>query len=468
MFLLFFLLAAYSGYSIITYGNRWFASSHNPRLKRQKENVIAGDILDRNGIVLATTDEQGNRVYQPDQASREAVVHILGDAAGHVANGVESFQTGYLYGFHATFPELLHGFFTGEERKGDTIYLTVDSKLCTHIVQAFNGISTSRGHNGAVVVMNYLTGEVIAEVSLPEFDPQAVESSVLSSTHQPFWNRAVQSVYPPGSTFKIVTAASALQNLTGIDEEFLECTGNLAVGSHSIRDFAGSTHGLLTLKQAFGVSCNNIYASVALRLTDQKLRRTAEQFGFNDNFLFRDLVVENSHYPQSSRRSEWEIGASGFGQSSIAASPIHMCMIAGSVACDGTAMEPILIQRVVSPAGTERMNGEKRVYRHMMDSQTAQTLQDYMRYAVANGTGSRALTGSLPVCGKTGTAESTLNGAPVNYGWFIGYIDSETLPFSVCVLVEGIADGQGGGSTAAPIAREIFSYLMLHPDRVLN
>lgn len=101
---LFVLLAFYGTYSVMTYGNRWFASSRNPRVRLQKENVIAGSILDRNGVPLAWTDESGVRRYQADEEARRAVVHILGETTGKVANGVESFQTGYLYGFKSGFP----------------------------------------------------------------------------------------------------------------------------------------------------------------------------------------------------------------------------------------------------------------------------------------------------------------------------------------------------------------------------
>ena len=104
---LFALLAAYGLYSINTYGNRWFAYNRNPRIREQKRSVLAGDILDRNSVLLASTDADGTRVYQADETARRAVVHLLGDPQGHVANGVETFQTGYLYGFHATLPELL-------------------------------------------------------------------------------------------------------------------------------------------------------------------------------------------------------------------------------------------------------------------------------------------------------------------------------------------------------------------------
>ena len=137
LFALFLLLALYGGYSVITYGNRWFSSSRNPRVRAQKQTVTAGDILDRSGITLATTDSDGTRVYQEDEASRRAVVHLLGDTQGQVSNGVETFQTSYLYGFQSSFWELLSSAITGKERRGDDVTLTVDSRLCTQIVSSF-------------------------------------------------------------------------------------------------------------------------------------------------------------------------------------------------------------------------------------------------------------------------------------------------------------------------------------------
>ncbi len=464
---LFLILTLYGGYSVATYGNRWFSSSKNPRVRAQKEMVIAGDIYDRNGIQLATTDELGNRVYQPTAKARRAVVHILGDAQGNIANGVESFQTAYLYGFHSSFGELLSGLFTGEARRGDNLYLTIDSLLCQKIVESFENHSLTNGKHGAAVVMNYLTGEILAQVSLPTFDPQNISGTV-NKNEQPFWNRATQSVYPPGSTFKIVTASAALKYLPELAEEEFECTGELQLDGHTIHDFGNSVHGLMDLKDAFGVSCNNIFAFLAVELTDARLKQMAESFGFNDNFLFRDLVVENSRYPAQAGRSDYEVGASGFGQSSIAASPMHMCMVAAAIGADGVMQEPVLLREVRTPSGATRVKWESRSYRQVMDTDVARVLQNYMRYVVTSGTGSRAGTRSMAICGKTGTAESTIIGKPVNYGWFVGYADDISLPIAVSILVEDIDDGQGGGSTAAPIAREVFQYIAEHPERVTN
>ncbi len=457
LFGMFFLLASYGGYSVLTYGNRWFSSKWNPRVRSQKETVIAGDILDVNGVTLATTVD-GNRVYQEDEAIRRAVVHLVGDNQGQVSNGVETFQTSYLYGFQTSLPEMIASLFKGETRRGDNVTLTVDSKLCAAIAASFNSYEKTAGKNGAAVVMNYKTGAVLALTSLPSFDPQNITAETLSDAGQPFWNRVTQSVYAPGSSFKVITTEAALTGIDNILDIDIPCTGGLDVDGHAIRDWGNAIHGKLTLKQAFTKSCNNAFALMALDMGDEKLRQTAENFGFNDNFLFRDLVVENSVYP-TTNRSNFEIAWSGAGQSAIVASPMHMCMVAASIANGGVMMEPRLLQSVDSYGGINRMKFSSRAYRNALSSEDADTIKAFMRAVVTSGTGSRAAVEGLTICGKTGSAESSLNGESVTHGWFIGFIDSEDMPYAVAVLVESVNDGDGGGSTAAPIAGDIFRYI---------
>jgi penicillin-binding protein A len=456
LFALFALLGAYGMYSISLYGNRWFTYAKNPRVRTQKENVIPGDILDRNGIVLATSDvaDDGTvtRVYQADETARRAVVHLLGDSDGQIANGVESFQTAYLYGFQTGIWERIQALVTGQKRHGDNITLTVDSELCTTILKSFK--SRASGHDGAAFVMNYETGEVLAMVSLPNFDPN--DTGSVSSSSNVYWNRVTQNQYTPGSTFKVVTAAAELRINPSAQTVQIQCTGNLSVDGQVIHDFGSTSHGVISLKTAFIRSCNNAFAQYALSMGDKALRETAEQFGFNDNFLFRDLVVENSAYPTTDR-TNFNIAMSGFGQSAITATPVHLCMIAAAVANGGVMMEPSLIAGVVSPSGAVRYTFSSRVYRTAMTESIAATLDEYMEAVVTSGTGTKAAVSGLTICGKTGSAETSLNGQDVTNGLFIGYC--KELPYAVCVVVESIADGQGGGSTAAPIARDIFQYL---------
>ena len=463
LFGLFAVLAMYGVYSINTYGNRWFAYAKNPRVREQKQNVVAGNIYDRSGILLASTVD-GKRTYQADAAAR-AIVHVIGDSEGQVSNGVEGFQTAYLYGFKASLLERINALFSDAPRKGDNVHLSLDSKLCTAMTEFFSTRELTRGKNGAAVVLNYKTGEVIGQISLPNFDP--MDKSTVTAGSEVYWNRVTQSLYPPGSTFKAVTTAAALESIPDVTNISIACTGGLDVDGQAIRDYGNAIHTSLTLRQAFMKSCNNVYALLALDMGDAALRRTAEAFGFNANFLFRDLVVENSVYPTADR-SNFEVAMSGFGQSSIGATPMHLCLIAAAIANDGVMMEPTLLTHTTTPSGAVRDEFGQRVSRTALKPDTASILQEYMRAVVTGGTGSRAAVSGLKICGKTGSAESSRRGQAVTHGLFIGYIDSDELPYAVCVVVEDIPDGEGGGSTAAPIAGDIFTYLRDNADRFTN
>ena len=456
---LFVLLAGYGAYSIATQGGRWFASGANTFARTQKKNVIPGDVYDRNGVTLATVSD-GKRVYQANETARRAVVHLLGDTANNVNNGVESFMARYLYGFEMGFTERLAAALRGEKRRGDNVTLTVDSALASYVASQFPA-----GKAGAVVVMNYRTGEVLTQQSFPNFDPQAVTQAVKDDAQKPFYNRAVQGLYAPGSTFKIITAVSALENLSQAQTRAFQCTGQLQLGNRLITD-AGTNlaegkitqHRQLTLLRAFQVSCNNTFAQIALELGDEKLKKTAEAFGFNDNFLFRDLVVENSSYP-TENRSDGEIAWTGAGQSALTATPLHMCMAAAAVANDGVMMEPRMLKAAVAQNGKVRARFAPKAYRTAMTAEQAQTIREYMRAAVTGGTGRAAGVSGVKVCGKTGSAE--VDTQVETNAWFVGFLDEADAPYALAIVVENAG---GGGSVAAPLAQKVFTWLLDNGD----
>ncbi len=445
----------YGAYSVTLYGSRWFSNSKNVRYQAAKSAVVAGDIIDRSGVVMATTDESGERVYQSSIKARRATVHVLGDRDGNVANGVDSFQANYLLGFETSLSERVAALLRGQTRRGDDLTLTIDSKLCTRIVSLFETGATTAGKSGAAVVMNYKTGEVLALVSLPVFDPGNITEAVRTNPQHPFWNRALQSTLAPGSTFKIITTASALENMADITSYRFLCTGATQVMDQVIHDYKMAQHGSLTLEKAFTVSCNNAFAQCALMLGDEKLRKTAEDFGFNDNFLFREVVVENSVYPTTNRNLV-QVAWSGAGQSDIGATPMHMCMVAAAIANDGVMMEPRMLLSVKGPGGVTRLRLTTKVYRRAVPTDIAATLQTYMQNVVATGTGSAARVSGLTIAGKTGSAEASVDHVDVTNAWFVGYIADDSLPYACAVLVE---EGDSGGSVAAPIAANIFKYL---------
>ena len=247
----------------------------------------------------------------------------------------------------------------------------------------------------------------------------------------------------------------ALENLPDAETHVFTCTGATQVMDHVVHDYNMDQHGDITLDKAFRVSCNNAFAQAALMMGDTALRRTAEAFGFNDNFLFRDLVVENSVYPTQNRNSV-EIAWSGAGQSQVVATPMHMCMVAAAIANDGVMMEPRLLSLVESTTGKVRLRYSQKVYRTACSPEMAQIIDGYMKDVVKSGTGTRAQVSGLTIAGKTGSAEGSDNGMDVTHAWFVGYIDSDQYPYAISVLVE---NGGSGGSVAAPVARQVFEYL---------
>lgn len=458
---LFILLVAYGAFSIATSGSRWFSSSLNSFVRQKRSDVIAGDILDRNGEVLATTRQTAEngeiksvRAYHSDEKVRTAAVHLTGDRGGNVTKSMDRVLGAYLYGFNMSLWERLSCAFSGAPRKGDTVKLTVDSRLTAYAASLFPADKA-----GAVVVMNYRTGEVLTEQSFPNFDPE--KTGVVNGSMKRFTNRAIDGLKAPGSTFKIVTAASAVENLPDYAIRAFHCDGVIELGERRVTD-AGTRleeniitkHGDLNLLRAFQVSCNNTFATVALTLGDATLRRTAEDFGFNDNFLFRDLIVENSSYP-TSNRTDGEIAWTGAGQSALLVSPLHMCMIASSVANQGVMMEPRLLLSAVSQQGVKRTDFSTRVYRRALTEAQAAVLKDYMRAVVTGGTGTAAAVKGKKVCGKTGSAE--LDRQENTNAWFVGFLDEPDCPYALAVVVENAG---GGGSVAAPIARQLFQWLL--------
>lgn len=329
VFALFGGLVVYGGYTYLTNGSRWFAYSKNSRVSSQKQSVIAGDILDRDGTVLATTDADGARVYQADEAARRAMVHLLGDTANHVANAVESFQSSYLYGFRATLWERIADLRSGEARRGDTVQLNVSAPLTTALSEALRQACDPEDPRGAAVVMNWQTGEILAAVSLPSFDPNDPQD--LRGAGAPALNRAVQGVYSPGPALAPVILAALSEN---------------------------------------GESAGGTLGDMLGRVPADRLRVWAERFSFGDNFLFRDLVVLNSTYPAGTAPQEL---------SGVRATPVHLCMTAAAVANGGLMMEPRLLLRVTGPGGAQRLSFTAAEYRWVMTPEEAARVCEGLR-----------------------------------------------------------------------------------------
>ncbi|MBR5345650.1 MAG: hypothetical protein IK127_07475 [Clostridia bacterium] len=368
------LLAVYGGYSVLTNGSRWFASTHNTRLRDEKQRVTAGDILDRDGAVLAMTSGDGTRLYAEDLFTRKAMVHVVGDTSGRVRNAVETFQSAYLYGFQASIWERIGDLLHNTDRKGDTVQLTVSASLSKALADSFSQ-KLGEDPRGAAVVMNWKTGEVLALVSLPAFDPTVDNGTVPDGA---YLNRATEALYAPGTAFSPVTWAASLSQ------------------DHS--------------------------ASPAARL-----RNTSEAFGLNENFLFRDLVVANAVYP-TGNPSDSQLALLQQGSGGILVTPMHMCIITASIANDGVMMEPRMLLKVTTSTGKTRLDFSSRIEKICVDPSVSLSLQSRMREAAASLPALQNALYQTPVGAWTGAGE--------NCAWFIGFLQNTNSPYAICVMTE--------------------------------
>ena len=444
MLALFGLMIAYFCYSVYFYGGRWVANPHNPRISSQKQSVIMGTVTDRDGTVLAYTGENGERRYNASRETRMAVSQVVGDSGGKVSTGVDTFHAQYMLGFRSSVFERVSDALTGTPQRGDDLTLTISERLSRYITEQF-----PEGKRGAVVVMNYKTGDVLAMVSLPQFDPLDMDAALEDEAAGALINRATQGLYPPGSTFKIVTMASALENLPDLEDFAFDCTGYYPVGSYSVTE--ASAHGVQTLSDAFKNSCNTAFAALSQELGYEMLGDTAEKLGFNENFMFGDMIVYNSSYPIDDLSDE-DLAWSSIGQGRVLATPMHMTLIAAAVANGGVMVEPHLLARITTAqGGTLELPGSREGKRVLSETVAARLEKEMVR-VVKSGTGTRAaLDNGYVVAGKTGSAEASNDKSVKAHAWFVGYITNDNAPYAISVLVE---NGGSGGSVAAPLARK--------------
>ena len=452
LLILFIGAGAWFGVTAYQQGGKWASNVYNPRLSRTSSR--RGDITDRDGVTLASTDSDGRRVYLRNESARRALSQTVGDTAGMSGAGVETFFSAELLDISTSLSDRMSEVFSGSRHVGSSIQITVDAQLQAYIASQFPA-----GYSGAVCVLNYKTGEILAMVSMPNYDPyQAIESPE-GAADTAYLNRCLQGLYTPGSVFKIVTLASALEADPSVVNEAFICDGEWDYEGGSIVCMRGNTaHGTLTLEKAFEKSCNVTFGKLAYQLGVDRLASTAERFGFGENFKFGDFMVYNSSFPRNVRNMNGLVWA-GIGQSEILVTPLHMAMIAGSVANGGTMMQPYLVENIVSPLASTTHRGESRVYRQVMSTGTAATIAGYMYVTVRTGTANRAAISGYTVCGKTGSAETSDNKDKATDAWYAGFVFDDAHPYAVSVVIE---EGGAGGNLASSLSAKALKYAIDH------
>ncbi|MDD3277457.1 MAG: penicillin-binding transpeptidase domain-containing protein [Lachnospiraceae bacterium] len=447
---IFLSLIGYIVYFNVYKRDDFLNSPYNKRAASYQEEVIRGSICAADGTVLARTDvdEAGNetRVYPYNQLFAHAVGYSTSGGGG-----LESTESITLLTSHANPLEQVQNGFQNEKNTGDNLITTFNVNLQQAAYDAFGD------NKGAVIVMKPSTGEVLVDLSKPDFDPNTISANwdTLSSDNEnsPLLNRSLQGLYPPGSTFKIITSLAYLrQNLT-LDGFQFNCTGELEGGGYTIHCYASTAHGDEDYTTAFANSCNSAFAQIGLSLDKASFATVADSLSFNKKIAL-ELPSSASRFDLNAQTADALVMQTAIGQGDTLMTPMHLAMIAGAVANDGIAMTPKFMNSVTNYTGTVVKEESNQVYGQMMSAQEAAQIKELMKAVVASGTGSALNDLGVTIAGKTGSAEFSSN--PDNtHSWFVGFSDTGSPDdIVVCVLAENAG---AGSATAVPIARSIFA-----------
>ena len=435
---LFVGLAAWFAMTVYAQGNIWASDVHNSRLKAT--GSLRGDITDRDGNLLATTAADGTRQYYGNEFARRALSQTIGDTAGMSGTGVETFWSSTLLDISTSLTDRLSELFHSTRHVGSSVQLTIDGPLQAWIASKFPS-----GYRGAVCVTNWKTGEILAMVSMPNYDPYDLAARSESSVEDTaFLNRCLQGLYTPGSVFKIVTLASAVTHDPNVIHQPFTCAGEWEYEGGHIVCIGGTAHGDVDLMTAFKRSCNVTFGKLAYQLGLDRLKETAERFGFNENFKFGDFVIYNSSFPTRIGNMN-ELVWAGIGQGQVLVTPLHMTLISGAVANGGVMMKPWLVRRVVNSLGAETSAGAPVAYRRVLSDSAASKIAEYMYETVRGGTATRAAIKGMNVCGKTGSAEISDDKSVETNAWFTGFLYDDAHPYAISVVIEG-----GGAGARMP------------------
>jgi peptidoglycan glycosyltransferase len=431
-----------------------------------------GPILVDGNPVARSTATDDDLKYQRTYSDPELFAHVTGyySFVYGAGAGIERSEDPLLSGSaDALFYRRMVDLVTGRKPQGASVELTIDPKVQK---VASDGLGNQ---TGAVVALNPQTGAILALVSHPTYDPNRLAGHDVRKVQQayedlnadkgrPLLNRAIGGdLYPPGSTFKVVTAAAALSSGKYDENTVVPGPATLDLPQTSVNlpnDFAGACGpgGKLSLTRALQISCNTAFGGLGLELGGNALREQAQKFGFGD-----DLTIPMSVTPSSvpADMNPPQSAQAAIGQFDVRVTPLQMAMVAAGVANDGVVMKPYLVETVRAPDLDVISQGQPQELSRAVSPDVAAQLTRMMEKVVQSGTGTRAQISGVTVAGKTGTAQHGEGKAP--HAWFIAFAPAEDPQVAVAVVVEngGELGHEGfGGSIAAPIAKKVMEAVL--------
>ena len=422
----------------LTQGGDWASSAFNRHLYNTQGQLTAGTVLDRDGDVLSSAQD-GKRTYYDSETVRKATLHAVGDLQGNVGAGALNAFAGRLTGWN-----LFNGAF-GADRGGE-LTLTIDARYNYEAYQALNGRA------GTVAVYNYKTGEILCMVSAPSYDPLHVPEDIETNDRYKgaYVNRFLSSAFTPGSVYKTVTLTAALETIPGIESRTWNCAGSVQIGEETI--VCSGVHGEQDIAAAFANSCNAAFASIAVELGADTLRKYTEKAGLTASYNIDGLASARGSFDWA--LDDGRLGWAGVGQDKDLVNPCALMVYMGAIAGGGKAAEPYLILKTRNGLGLPSLPHWTRRTGGLIDPATAEKLADLMAGNVEKTYGKSRFP-NMDLCAKSGTAEVGEGEAP--HAWFAGFLRNEDAPLAFVVLVE---HGGGGSAVAGGVAGRVLDVIV--------
>ena len=445
--LLFFGLMGYLIRFMILDSDKVIANPYNRRTENLTQHILRGKIISADGETLAESriDEEGKekRIYPHDRE----YAHVVGYSS-HGQSGLESAYNYDLLTSHTDLRTQLMNGINGIKNPGDNIITTLDSRLQE---AAYNALGD---YHGAIVAIEPSTGKIRAMVSKPDYNPNTLDDIwseiVGDASSSVLLNRASQGLYPPGSTYKVITALEYVtEHLHSYHDFTYNCKGETVVNSVKIHCYKETEHGKEDLEQAFAHSCNTAFVTLGCKLNVDNYIRLNHELLFDQNILF-DLPLTKSRFRFTEKSEESDLPQTVIGQGETLMTPLHNALIMCAIANNGIMMRPMLVDKITAADGVTVREHEPKVQMEMEQKEALPVLKTMLEKAVTEGTAAYLQDEDYTAAGKTGTAE---NEKEKPHSWFVGYSNVEKPDLVVCVIAENTGTGS---DYAVPIAKDIF------------
>jgi len=466
-------LISYIAYFQVFKGPYIAQDTGNRRLWAKRNEVLRGTIYDRDGNVLASSYKIDEFSQKREYTYGRLYSHVLGYIdESYGLTGLEEEMDSKLSTYN-NLTNNIRNFFTefsfnnlinsskDKEAIGNGVVTTLDTNLQQIASDALGD------NKGAVVAMNPKTGEILAMVSKPTYNPENIQAAMEEANSQEvsngmLLNKALYGLYPPGSIFKTITLSAALEQDISVKDRIFSDEGKITFDDGvTLSNYQNQVHGDISLKNAYRYSSNVVFGTLAMEMGNEYLKSVTEKFGFNTVLSGNGVSLIKSYFPTLERYEQGNIAQSGIGQGSILTTPIEMAIMTSVIANDGVIMEPTLVSKIVDKNLNVVDEIKAKVLRSdVVSSTTAAIVKEYMSNLIENNIYRWPYFEGTNAGGKTGTADYTTESGEegIPHGWFVSLAPIDDPEIAVAVIVE---EGESGAYLAAEVASKIVRYQIL-------